>query len=83
MRRLCCCYLSGTASTPGSSTGPPVLNRSPLARKVKKIRRGKFHLGLVLGLLNFSGGVEWWGGETRLHWVLKWLGSEAVKTSLK
>ena len=63
LRRLCCCYLSGTASTPGSSTGPPVLNRSPLARKVKKIRRGKFHLGLVLGLLNFSGGVEWLGGN--------------------
>ena len=55
--------LSVTTSTPGSSTGPPVLNRSPLARKVKKIRRGKFHLGLVLGLLNFSGGVEWWGGK--------------------
>lgn len=32
-RRPCCCYLSGTTSTPGSSTGPPVLNRSPYGQE--------------------------------------------------
>lgn len=70
-RQPCCCYLSVTTSTARRSTGPPVLNRSPYGyRKMKMIRVEKFHLGLVLRLLNF---LEQWSGrgEARLRWVLK------------
>lgn len=31
--RPSCCYLSVTTSTPGISTGPPVLNRSPYGQE--------------------------------------------------
>ena len=56
--RPSCCYLSVTTSTPGISTGPPVLNRSPYGQEDEDDQEREIALGLVLRLLNFSRAVE-------------------------